>query len=60
MSDRSRGFWSAVFGTPQRDRFSVEELRHLHSVLLRNGVVDDSNRDTVVETLRSIAELVIW
>lgn len=49
-----------MFGTPQRERFSVEELHHLHSVLLRNSVVDDSNRDTVVETLRSIAELIIW
>ena len=52
-------FWSGLF-TPARDRFSLEELRHLHAVLLRNQVVSDSNRDTVVETLRSISELVIW
>lgn len=56
-----RGFWSSLFGTaPAHDRFSVEELQYLHSTLLRNPVVNDSNRDAVVEALRSIAELVIW
>ncbi|GAB4821885.1 hypothetical protein N2152v2_008931 [Parachlorella kessleri] len=55
-----RGFWASLFGAAERDRFSVEELRHLHGVLLRNQVVTDSNRDTVVEALRCIAELVIW
>lgn len=57
---KQRGFWSSLFGSPERDRFSVEELAHLHVVLLRNQVVTESNRETVVETLRSIAELVIW
>jgi protein CLEC16A len=58
---RQRGFWTTLFGgSGERERFSVEELRHLHGVLLRNQVVTDSNRDTVVEALRSIAELVIW
>ena len=37
-----------------------EPLQHLHGVLLRTPVVNDANRDTVVEALRSIAELVIW
>ena len=45
---------------PARERFSLEELQHLHQVLLRNQVVTDANRDTVVEALRSISELVIW
>jgi hypothetical protein len=56
-----QGFWSSLFGAaPTHDRFSVTELHQLHSVLLRNPVVTDANRDTVVEVLRSIAELVIW
>lgn len=55
-----RGMWGALFGAQERDRFSAEELRHLHGVLLRNQVVTDANRDVVVEALRSIAELVIW
>jgi hypothetical protein len=61
MAERQRGFWSALFGSaPTHERFSVQEMQHLHSVLLRNPVISDSNRDTVVEALRSIAELVIW
>lgn len=35
-------------------------LQYLHGILLKNPVVTDANRDTVVEALRSIAELVIW
>lgn len=35
-------------------------LQYLHGVLLKNPVIADANRDTVVEALRSIAELVIW
>ena len=35
-------------------------LQYLHGILLKNPVVSDANRDTVVEALRSIAELVIW
>ena len=55
------GFWGSLLGyAPPRERFSLEELRHLHDTLIRNAVVTDSNRDVVVETLRSIAELMIW
>lgn len=60
MAGNGRGFWSTLFGGPERSRFSVEELEHLHLVLLRNSVVSDANRDLLVETLRSISELVIW
>lgn len=42
------------------DRFTLEELRRLHDVLTENTIVNESNRDLVVETLRSLAELVIW
>lgn len=60
MAGDGRGFWNTLFGVSERNRFSVEELEHLHLVLLRNSVVSDANRDIVVETLRSISELVIW
>ena len=54
-------FWKNLFTpAPTHKRFSLEELQSLHTVLLRNPVVNDGNRDTVVEALRSIAELVIW
>jgi protein CLEC16A len=62
MSRQQRGgFWGNLFGTaPTHDRFSVDELQYLHGILLKNPVITDANRDTVVEALRSIAELVIW
>jgi hypothetical protein len=55
----AKGFWAGLF-SPSRERFSLEELQHLHSVLLANRAITDANRDTVVEALRSISELVIW
>ena len=62
MSRRQGGFWQNLFGidSAQRSRFSLEELKHLHDVLQQNAVVTDGNREVVVETLRSIAELMIW
>ena len=52
--------WGNQATSPTRDRFSLEELSHLHEVLLRNPTVTDANRDVVVEALRSLAELMIW
>jgi len=62
MARRGAGFWGALLGAaaPAPERFSLESLRDLHDVLQRNAVVTDANRDTVVEALRSIAELMIW
>lgn len=34
--------------------------RRLNNVLVKNADVNDSNKEVVVETLRSIAELIIW
>jgi len=63
MARRGAGVWGALLGAPAApapERFSLESLRDLHDVLQRNAVVTDANRDTVVEALRSIAELMIW
>ncbi|CAI7865112.1 unnamed protein product, partial [Closterium sp. NIES-54] len=49
----------AIWGK-QRERFSLEELKHLNDVLQKHAIISDANKDTVVETLRSIAELMIW
>ncbi|KAG6542093.1 hypothetical protein Mapa_016511 [Marchantia paleacea] len=43
-----------------RERFSLDELKYLNEQLQRVTVVNDSNKDFVVETLRSIAEHMIW
>ena len=58
---KKQGFWANFLGIqPERERFSLEELKHLHGVLQQNATVTDNNRELVVETLRSIAELMIW
>ncbi|XP_064087079.1 protein CLEC16A homolog isoform X3 [Macrobrachium nipponense] len=44
----------------QKNPHSLEHLRHLYNVLSRNQVVQDNNRELLVETLRSIAEILIW
>jgi len=45
---------------PAQRKFTLEELRELYTVLIRNPVVHESNRALVVETIRSIAEFMIW
>ncbi|BET02259.1 Uncharacterised conserved protein [Nesidiocoris tenuis] len=39
---------------------SLEHLKYLHTVLSKNQTVSESNRSLLVETLRSIAEILIW
>jgi len=51
-------FWGAMF--QRREKFSLEELEYLYEQLLRYPVVTEANREVVVETLREIAELMIW
>ncbi|XP_012703235.1 uncharacterized protein LOC101765333 isoform X2 [Setaria italica] len=43
-----------------RNRFSVEELRYLTDQLQKVYVVNEANKDFVIEALRSIAELMIY
>lgn len=39
---------------------SLEQLKYLYNVLSKNQNVSDNNRGLLVETLRSIAEILIW
>eukprot|EP01137_Pigoraptor_chileana_P000856 Opistho-2@37669 len=43
-----------------KSKLSLEHLKYLHTVLVRNAVVTDGNKSLLVETLRSIAEILIW
>lgn len=43
-----------------KNKFSLENLRYLHSQLEKNPVVTEGNKDHLVEVLRTIAELMIW
>ncbi|XP_057981362.1 protein TRANSPARENT TESTA 9 isoform X2 [Malania oleifera] len=43
-----------------RDRFSLSELRYLTDQLLKVQIVNEVNKDFVIEALRSIAELITY
>ena len=53
-----RDFLDHLFSN--KERFSERELRRLHGILRKNAKIEDSNREMVIEALRSIAETVIW
>lgn len=58
-----KGFWASLFAgntSSGRGKFTFEELRNLYEVLVRNQIVTEANKATVVETIRSIAEFMIW
>ncbi|KAL1819918.1 hypothetical protein ACET3Z_014787 [Daucus carota] len=43
-----------------RDRFTLDELRYLTDQLMKVQVVNEVNKDFVIEALRSIAELITY
>ncbi|KAF5277222.1 hypothetical protein FQR65_LT03928 [Abscondita terminalis] len=56
---RSRSWFGAGWGRPKNPH-SLEHLKYLYNVLSRNQTVSEHNRGLLVETLRSIAEILIW
>jgi protein CLEC16A len=42
------------------DRFSLAHLRELHRSLVLNKAVNDENEALVVESLRAMAEMVVY
>jgi len=48
------GFWKA------KNPHSLEHLKYLYSVMSKNQTVTESNKSLLVETLREIAEILIW
>ncbi|XP_062225285.1 protein TRANSPARENT TESTA 9-like isoform X2 [Phragmites australis] len=55
-----RGFADMWLFWRTRNRFSLEELRYLTDQLQKVHVVNEANKDFVIEALRSIAELMIY
>ena len=43
-----------------KNKYSLEHLKYLHALLVRNIEVHEGNKELLVETLRSIAEILIW
>lgn len=56
---RSRSWFGTNWGRPKNPH-SLEHLKYLYNVLSRNQTVSEHNRGLLVETLRSIAEILIW
>jgi protein CLEC16A len=50
-------FWQSLLGPP---KFSLANMNALHQLLQRTTVVTERNRATVVDALRTTAELVLW
>ncbi|XP_011343559.1 protein CLEC16A homolog isoform X2 [Ooceraea biroi] len=56
---RSRSWFGGGLWKPKNPH-SLEHLKYLYNVLSKNQTVSDNNRGLLVETLRSIAEILIW
>ncbi|XP_033215304.1 protein CLEC16A homolog isoform X2 [Belonocnema kinseyi] len=56
---RSRSWFGGGFWKP-KNLHSLEHLKYLYNVLSKNQTVSENNRGLLVETLRSIAEILIW
>ncbi|AQK43067.1 protein TRANSPARENT TESTA 9 isoform X1 [Zea mays] len=67
FAPRARAIAAGRSGSPNmwlfwrtRNRFSLEELRYLTDQLQKVHVVNEANKEFVIEALRSIAELMIY
>jgi protein CLEC16A len=56
---KSRSWFGLTQKSP-KNRLSLDNLKVLHGVLEKNQNVSEQNRDLLVETLRQIAEILIW
>uniref|UniRef100_A0A1B6EUJ7 Uncharacterized protein n=1 Tax=Cuerna arida TaxID=1464854 RepID=A0A1B6EUJ7_9HEMI len=56
---RSRSWFGGGLWKP-RNPHSLEHLKYLYNVLAKNQTVSENNRGLLVETLRAIAEILIW
>ena len=65
MSPPRPSIWSSLFGlsaaaNSAEKRFSLQNFTQLHAQLSRVTLVNEKNKDSVVESLRTIAEIIIW
>ena len=56
---KSRSWFGLTVRSP-KNRLSLENLKNLLSVLEKNQTVSENNRGLLVESLRCIAEILIW
>ncbi|XP_043828720.1 protein CLEC16A isoform X2 [Dromiciops gliroides] len=60
MFGRSRSWVGGAMGSPSRSIHSLDHLKYLYHVLTKNTTVTEQNRNLLVETIRSITEILIW
>ncbi|XP_040214468.1 protein CLEC16A isoform X2 [Rana temporaria] len=59
MFGRSRS-WVSGSGRSGSSVHSLDRLKYMYHVLTKNTTVTDQNRNLLVETIRSITEILIW
>nr|XP_007983919.2 protein CLEC16A isoform X2 [Chlorocebus sabaeus] len=60
MFGRSRSWVGGGHGKSGRNIHSLDHLKYLYHVLTKNTTVTEQNRNLLVETIRSITEILIW
>ncbi len=59
----TKQFWTGLLGETKGEgarKYSLEELKARYDILQSNPVILEANKGLVVETIRSIAEFMIW
>ncbi|KAI1286938.1 Protein CLEC16A [Halotydeus destructor] len=59
MFTRNKG-WFGGWNSKPRNVHSLDQLKYLYNVMSKNQNVSEQNKTLLVETLRSIAEILIW
>jgi protein CLEC16A len=52
--------WFGLTSKNPKNRLSLENLKNLLNVIEKNQVVTEQNKNLLIETLRCIAEILIW
>ncbi|KAM7038640.1 protein CLEC16A isoform 4-T5 [Acridotheres tristis] len=60
MFGRSRSWVGGGHGKAARSIHSLDHLKYMYHILTKNTTVTDHNRNLLVETIRSITEILIW
>ncbi|XP_028906458.1 protein CLEC16A isoform X3 [Ornithorhynchus anatinus] len=60
MFGRPRSWVGGGHGRASRSIHSLDHLKYMYHVLTKNTTVTDHNRNLLVETIRSITEILIW
>ena len=60
FSGRKQGWFPWGSPKPPKSPHSLDQLKFLYHVMSRNQTVSEQNKTLLVETLRSIAEILIW